>query len=200
VTGAVAYAFGNLTQRARQASAEADFAAAEARGNVVARLSYDAWGQARNAQTWSGPPAQGRLNAVLDITRAGYTGHEMLWASGTVHMNGRVYDPGTGRMISADPTIPQMWNAQTHNRYAYVYNNPLSLVDPTGFSGEEPTPGATPLDSVEVTGQRIYTNPFNFRFALTTPWESQPTVDPHGFLLNQLANSAEEEAAAAAGR
>jgi hypothetical protein len=48
-------------------------------------------------------------------------------------MNGRVYDPLVGRMMSADPTIPNPYGLQSFNRYAYVYNNPLKLFDPTGF-------------------------------------------------------------------
>jgi uncharacterized protein RhaS with RHS repeats len=49
-------------------------------------------------------------------------------------MNGRVYDPFLGRMISADPTVPGALNSQAFNRYSYVLNNPLSLTDPSGFS------------------------------------------------------------------
>jgi hypothetical protein len=49
-------------------------------------------------------------------------------------MNGRIYDPVIGKMMSADPTVPNPTDAQAYNRYAYVLNNPLSLTDPTGFS------------------------------------------------------------------
>jgi RHS repeat-associated protein len=58
----------------------------------------------------------------------------MLDSVGLVHMNGRVYDPFLGRMISADPTVPGALNSQAFNRYSYVLNNPLSLTDPSGFS------------------------------------------------------------------
>lgn len=51
-----------------------------------------------------------------------------------VHMNGRVYDPFLGRMISADPTVPGALNSQAFNRYSYVLNNPLNLTDPSGFT------------------------------------------------------------------
>jgi hypothetical protein len=52
-------------------------------------------------------------------------------------MNGRVYDPSIGRMISADPTIPRPFYSQSYNRYAYVYNSPLAFTDPTGYCGTE---------------------------------------------------------------
>ena len=49
-------------------------------------------------------------------------------------MNGRIYDPVIGRFLQADPIIQAPHNAQSHNRYSYVMNNPLSLTDPSGFS------------------------------------------------------------------
>ena len=49
-------------------------------------------------------------------------------------MNGRLYDPVFGRFLQADPIIQAPHNAQSHNRYSYVLNNPLSFTDPSGFS------------------------------------------------------------------
>jgi len=49
-------------------------------------------------------------------------------------MNGRLYDPVIGRFLQADPIIQAPHNAQSHNRYVYVLNNPLSFSDPSGFS------------------------------------------------------------------
>jgi len=48
-------------------------------------------------------------------------------------MNGRVYDPQIGRFLSADPFVQAPENSQSFNRYSYVMNNPLSLVDPSGY-------------------------------------------------------------------
>lgn len=110
-------------------------------GQVLARMSFDAFGQRRNPVTWSGAPTALELITIQAITSRGYTGHEMLDASGTIHMNGRVYDPALGRVLSADPTVPGAWNGQAHNRYSYALNSPLTLMDPTGFSPESPNPG-----------------------------------------------------------
>jgi hypothetical protein len=38
-----------------------------------------------------------------------------------------------GRFMSADPFIQALTNLQSHNRYAYVLNNPLAYTDPNGF-------------------------------------------------------------------
>jgi hypothetical protein len=49
-------------------------------------------------------------------------------------MNGRIYDPTIGRFMSADPFIQAPYELQSHNRYAYVMNNPLLYTDPSGFN------------------------------------------------------------------
>lgn len=50
-------------------------------------------------------------------------------------MNGRVYDPKLGRFMSADPVwTGDLTDPQSLNPYSYVSNNPLTLVDPSGFA------------------------------------------------------------------
>lgn len=49
-------------------------------------------------------------------------------------MDGRMYDPVIGRFLSPDPIIQAPDFTQSLNRYAYCLNNPLSLIDPTGYS------------------------------------------------------------------
>src|ERR1700750_1412613 len=66
-------------------------------------------------------------------THRGFTHHEHLEDLGLMRMNGRIYDPATGRFMSADPFIQSADNLQSYNRYAYVFNSPLSLTDPTGY-------------------------------------------------------------------
>jgi RHS repeat-associated protein len=57
----------------------------------------------------------------------------MLAQVALIHMNGRIYDPAIGRMMSADPFVQDPTNGQSLNRYAYVINNPLAYTDPNGF-------------------------------------------------------------------
>jgi RHS repeat-associated protein len=98
---------------------------------VVERDSYDAWGKRRNPLTWQDDTSGGSLPA--SPTTRGFTGQEELAGVGLVHLNGRVYDPLVGRMMSADPFVPDPLNAQAWNRYSYVINNPLAFTDPNGY-------------------------------------------------------------------
>jgi hypothetical protein len=47
-------------------------------------------------------------------------------------MNGRMYDPILGRMLSPDNYVQSPSNTQNLNRYNYVLNNPLKYTDPSG--------------------------------------------------------------------
>ena len=96
-------------------------------GAIAEARSFGPWGEARNAD-WSTPAAPPPL---LETPR-GFTGHEHLQTVGLIHMNGRVYDPKIGRFMSPDPS-DALDPGVGFNRYAYVKNNPVSLVDPSGF-------------------------------------------------------------------
>jgi A nuclease family of the HNH/ENDO VII superfamily with conserved AHH len=47
-------------------------------------------------------------------------------------MNGRLYDPVVGRMLSVDNYVSDGSMTQAYNRYAYALNNPLKYTDPDG--------------------------------------------------------------------
>jgi hypothetical protein len=49
-------------------------------------------------------------------------------------MNGRIYDPLLGRFLSADTVVQFEGDLQSYNRYTYSSNNPLSYIDPSGFT------------------------------------------------------------------
>jgi RHS repeat-associated protein len=98
-------------------------------GAVVERMGYEPFGKRRQADGTT--DAAGTLAGTS--TDRGYTGHEMLDEVGLVHMNGRIYDPAIGRFLSADPNVPDPSDLQSHNRYSYVRNRPMSVTDPTGF-------------------------------------------------------------------
>lgn len=103
-----------------------------ATGSLVLREAFDPFGR-RRAGSGIGAPGAAELAAIARVTRDGFTGHEHLDNVGLVHMNGRVYDPAIARFLSPDPVVTSPFNRQDLNRYAYAWNSPLSIVDPTGL-------------------------------------------------------------------
>lgn len=96
--------------------------------SVVAEQNFDAWGRRRNPATWTytaipNPP---------DWLYRGYTGHEHVEPFALINMNGRMYDPLNGRMLSADNYVQLGLGTQGYNRYSYAGNNPLKYTDPDG--------------------------------------------------------------------
>ena len=100
----------------------------DASGNKVAEQNFDAWGRNRNPVIWQ----YASVPAVPVWLYRGYTGHEHVPQFALINMNGRMYDPIEGRMLSPDNYVPDPFNTQGYNRYTYAMNNPLSYVDPDG--------------------------------------------------------------------
>ena len=125
-----------------------------ATGSVLSRLSFDAFGRRRGGASLAGPSAAD-WSVIRGVTRDGFTGHEHLDNLGLIHMNGRVYDPGIGRFMSADPVVQAPYDRQDLNRYAYGWNNPLNVVDPTGLQEVDCLHGRNGrCQGVTVTGLR----------------------------------------------
>jgi len=106
-------------------------------GSLLQRLSYDAFGKRRDGIGWNAVQnafANTQIQAALTITERGFTNHEHVDHANLIHMGGRIYDPETGRFVQADPIIQAPENGQSFNRYSYVFNNPLSYTDPTGYT------------------------------------------------------------------
>lgn len=92
-------------------------------GNTVERYGFDAWGRRRNPVTLS-------YDNVTSHFDRGFTMHEHYDDFGLINMNGRMYDPLVGRMLSPDIVIQDEHNPQAYNRYSYCLNNPLRFTDP----------------------------------------------------------------------
>jgi len=97
-------------------------------GAIIAEQNFDAWGRKRNTANWTYVGVQ----AVPTWLYRGFTGHEHLPLFGLINMNGRMYDPMVGRMLSADNNVQMPDFTQNYNRYSYALNNPLRYTDPTG--------------------------------------------------------------------
>ncbi len=109
-------------------------------GSFSEKLSYDAFGKRRNGTSWNPvqkPFTNITIASVLDITQKGFTGHEHVDHADIIHMGGRIYDQYIGRFVQADPIVQAPDNGQSLNRYSYVFNNPLSYTDPSGYTAVE---------------------------------------------------------------
>jgi RHS repeat-associated protein len=102
-----------------------------AAGVVTDRYRYDAFGALRSQQGSSTQPF--RFAGQQQDTNVGGQPY---------YLRARYYSPTVGRFLTPDPALgshaerPQSWNA-----YAYVQNNPVNLVDPSGLdSDDEPQP------------------------------------------------------------
>lgn len=98
-------------------------------GNVEQELSFDAWGNRRDPETW-----QTSSQLPAPMFDRGFTGHEHLYAFSLINMNGRMYDPQMSLFLSVDAYVQSPDNSQSFNRYAYCMNNPLKYIDPNGWS------------------------------------------------------------------
>lgn len=113
------------------------------------RYYYDPFGQRLNADGTPYTPPPNQSPAYLGQLLAGYTGQEMEEDIGVQNYNGRLRDTATGLFMVPDPISGP---GQRANRYSYVMNSPINLIDPSGYCGqgaeEEPCPpiGPPPLE------------------------------------------------------
>ena len=101
-------------------------------GTIIEERGFDAFGAPLDAE-W-------KTNGALlngDFSDRGFTSHKHMDEHKVIHMDGRLYDPLLGRFFSVDPIIHDPKNTQSQNAYTYVMNNPLSMIDPTGYAPED---------------------------------------------------------------
>jgi RHS repeat-associated protein len=165
-------------------------------GTVQIKESYRAYGLRRTAD-WSQalPSTSSDYTTIASTTRRGYTNafHEFLDNLNLVHMNGRVYDPVSGRFLSPDPVGAHVGDSQSGNPYSYVSNRPLTLTDPTGMEVDSPKPidpcngdcgndantePSNGTSSDTTTGNPIMTGPDGLK---TVPVNGTPVSQPAQF-------------------
>lgn len=86
---------------------------ADANGNIVARYTYDAWGNLLDADV--------AVSGLAD-NRYLFQGREYSWTTGLYNFRARWYDPATGRWISKDP----IGISGGLNLYALCANDPVN--------------------------------------------------------------------------
>ncbi|WP_138479024.1 FG-GAP-like repeat-containing protein [Dyadobacter bucti] len=99
-----------------------------ANGTVLLDQNFDAWGRLRHPANWD----YANVPAPTSYLYRGFTGHEHLTNFNLINMNGRMYDPVVGRVLSVDNYVQDPFGTQDYNRYSYAKNNPLKYNDPDG--------------------------------------------------------------------
>ena len=124
----------------------------DAEGNVEQELSFDAWGNLRDSETWYNHTQAEPVEAPM--FDRDYTSHEHITAFGLINMNGRMYDPTMSSFLSVDAYVNDPTCAQSFNRYAYCAYNPLKYTDPTGWYSSYGNPNLAP--SINPAGHTTY--------------------------------------------
>ncbi len=99
-------------------------------GGLYQHYEYAAYGNSRYTLSPTAFPVSRR-----------YTSQILDEETGLYYFGARYYDPVIGRFIQADMVIPNRYDPQAYDRYAYARDNPFEYVDPSGhawqmFSGE----------------------------------------------------------------
>ncbi len=94
----------------------------DGKGHIKTVYLYDVFGQIQN-KLGDGD------NEFL------FTGEQMDDEIGLIYLRARYYDPSIGRFINKDPIQGIGTMTQSLNRYVYTLNNPVNLIDPSGYSG-----------------------------------------------------------------
>lgn len=92
-------------------------------GNMI-KYSYDAYGNTEKSNNTLNNPYQ---------YNAEYTDS----STGNQYLRARYYDASNGRFLTKDTYLGRTNDPLSRNLYAYVRNNPLNLIDPSGYVFEQ---------------------------------------------------------------
>lgn len=157
-------------------------------GAYVYEQNFDAWGRYRNPQTWD----YANIQKPPKWLYRGFTGHEHLPHFGLINMNGRMYDPILGTMLSPDDKIKSLFELPHFNSYTYAFNNPLRFIDPTGWDGEDGPIvliGKT-FNKVSVTADRSEDTKFilNYWHQIADNWNSTVQYEDRNISTGSFSN------------
>ena len=91
--------------------------------NILVSYVYEGFGKIVGQNGWGGGPYQ----------FCGLWGYRNDWDGGLMHVGARYYEFETGRWVQKDPHIRDTFHPQTLNRYVYVVNSSVNMIDPKGL-------------------------------------------------------------------
>jgi len=101
-------------------------------GTVVARYTYDPWGNPLTITDGSGNDVSNNPAHRANTNPIRYAGYRYDAESGLYYLLARYYDPSTYRFLTKDPDGGDKDSPLTQNLYAYAGDNPVMNVDPDG--------------------------------------------------------------------
>lgn len=99
----------------------------------IKSYDYDIWGNSTEVDSDPNKPFNNPFK---------YAGEFEDEESGLIYLRARYYDPSSGRFITEDTYGGQVTNPLSLNLYTYAYNNPISLIDPSGHAPVGPGKGS----------------------------------------------------------
>lgn len=153
-------------------------------GAVVARRDFMPFGEELVAGT-ANRSTTNKYGTGADKLRKRFTGYQKDLETNLDFAEARYYDNRYGRFTAVDPLLASGKSAdpQTFNRYAYVQNNPVLLVDPTGMYSDRQ------WYSVDVTS--LFVEPSSISMPIPLVWWSE-TIGPMRIVPESEAESETE--------
>ena len=97
----------------------------DASGSLVVEYSYDAWGKPTAV-------AGGMASTLGALNPFRYRGYVWDEETGLYYLQSRYYNPEVGRWINADGELSEVGgDIRGYNLFAYCFNNPVNMDDPT---------------------------------------------------------------------
>ena len=102
-------------------------------GNIVARYSYDSWGNLLKITDGSGNDKTNDAAFVGYKNPLRYRGYYYDSETKLYYLQSRYYNPVWGRFLNADGIIGANGDLTSNNLFAYCSNNPVMFADPSGY-------------------------------------------------------------------